>query len=303
MNLNTGAVTPKIALGVGSNDDRVLDAILNAIKIGYRAFDTATMYNTEGVVGEALQLAFKSGLVKREDVFVTTKLSPADNQPANVLPSLQKSLSNLQLDYVDLYLVHWPAESIGKGSYKVLSPIQRQEVWEAMEACVNAGLAKAIGVSNWSIKKLEELLLHAHISPAVNQVEFHPLLQQNSLRAYCESKGILMCAYTSLGAPGSFYGSGDVMSHPIISEIAQKMGKTPAQVILRWTISKKVVPIVRSYTYSRQVNNFDVFGWDLADEDINAIDGIKEKKRIIDASAFVNSIDGPVKDVNEIWDE
>ncbi|KAG0555894.1 hypothetical protein M758_11G009300 [Ceratodon purpureus] len=303
--LNSGAVMPTIGMGIGVKNDRTVDAAFAAIEIGYRCFDTARHYGTEPLLGEALRRAFKAGLVKREDVFVTTKLSPAD---ADVVTALKSSLSDLQLDYVDLFLVHWPLQVKKGADYRNLKPgdlttIDPKTFWPGMESCVDAGLAKSIGVSNWSIKKLEELLSVARIPPAVNQVEVHPLWRQEKLREYCKQKGIVITAYSPLGAPNNSYGINDVLTNSTINEIAQRLNKTLAQVILRWLYEKGVSFVVRSYTRTRLEENFNVLDCTLSAADIQMMDSISEQKKAVHGRDFIQPDCGPFKTLEDLWDE
>jgi diketogulonate reductase-like aldo/keto reductase len=304
--LNSGAVMPVIGMGIGRKEDRTVDAIFAAIEIGYRCFDTARQYTTEPLLGEALARAFKAGLVRREDVFVTTKLHPADTD--DVVTALRSSLSDLRLDYVDLFLVHWPLKAKRGSSIMNIKPgdimaIDQKELWQAMESCVDAGLTKSIGVSNWSIKKLEELLALARIPPAVNQVELHPIWRQEKLLEYCKQKGIVITAYSPLGAPNSVYGINDVITNSTINEIAQRIHKTPAQVILRWLYEKGVSFVVRSYNSKRLEENFKALDYTLSAADFQLVDSISEQKKAILGQWFVQPECGPFKSLKDLWDE
>ncbi|KAJ9708649.1 hypothetical protein PVL29_000599 [Vitis rotundifolia] len=214
------------------------ESILHAIKLGYRHIDAASVYNSEQPLGEAITEALGLGLIKsREELFVTSKLWCSDAHPHLVLPALSKTLKNLGLEYLDLYLVHFPV-SLKPGSYVVpfdkteLLPMDFKSVWEAMEVCHSLGLAKSIGVSNFSCKKLQDLLATAKIPPAVNQVEMSPLWQQKKLREFCKGKNIHVTAYSPLGGRGTVWGTNEVLGSKILLEIAQAKGKTVAQVQL-----------------------------------------------------------------------
>ncbi|KAH9297701.1 hypothetical protein KI387_029383, partial [Taxus chinensis] len=242
--LNTGAQIPLIGLGtaaVNLNEEEVKAAIAAALQVGYRHFDTASAYSTEQALGEALNTAFQNGVVKREDVFVTTKLWNTDH--GDPVCALKTSLKNLQLEYVDLYLIHWPVNLI-RGVPLIhpkeedFLPLDIKSTWEGMEQCIEMGLTKAIGLSNFSSKKIQDLLNYARIPPAVVQVEMHPLWQQNKLREFCSKHRIHVSAWSPLGAPTTPWGSNAVMDNPVIQEISQKHGKTRAQVLLRWGIEQ-----------------------------------------------------------------
>ncbi|KAH9331653.1 hypothetical protein KI387_003761, partial [Taxus chinensis] len=238
MELNTGAKIPLLGLGTGAVnqiEDEIKAAVAAALQVGYRHFDTSKVYGSERALGEALNAAFQSGIVKREDVFVTTKLWNTDHD--DPVSSIKNSLKNLQLEYLDLFLIHWPVKFIKEASFAnfvapkedEFLPLDLKSTWEGMEKCVETGLTKAIGVSNFSSKKIEDLLSYAKIPPAVNQVEMHPLWQQNKLREFCSKHNIHVSAWSPLGAPNTPWGSNLVMDNPLIHEIAQKHGKTKAQ--------------------------------------------------------------------------
>ncbi|KAF8395083.1 hypothetical protein HHK36_019023 [Tetracentron sinense] len=207
-------------------------SILHAIELGYRHFDTAALYQSEQPLGEAIRLG---PITSRDELFITSKLWCTDAHHDLVLPALRKTLQNLQLEYLDLYLIHFPVSS-KPGEYvfpfktEELLPLDIKSVWEAMEECQKLGLTKSIGVSNFSCKKLEKLLAVAKIPPAVNQVEMNPLWQQKKLRQFCREKGIHITAYSPLGAKGTLWGTDKVMECEVLKEIGDARGKTVAQV-------------------------------------------------------------------------
>ncbi|XP_059073038.1 non-functional NADPH-dependent codeinone reductase 2-like isoform X2 [Cryptomeria japonica] len=234
--LNSGTTIPLIGLGTASdkqNYDEIKGAVAAALEVGYRHFDTASLYGSEIALGDALKEAFQNGVVTRDEVFVTTKLWSEDlEDPVN---ALKTSLKNMQLEYVDLYLIHWPVH-LRKGA---LLPVPREEdylpldmksTWQGMEQCIELSLTKAIGVSNVSSKKIECLLSYAKIFPAVNQVEMHPMWQQRKLRDYCSTLNIHVSAWSPLGGSPTSQCAVSVMDHPVIKEIAEKHGKSTAQV-------------------------------------------------------------------------
>ncbi|KAG9439706.1 hypothetical protein H6P81_019871 [Aristolochia fimbriata] len=305
-----GVPMPGIAMGTASfpfkETEATRDAVVEAIKVGYRHLDTAAAYNSEKYTGEGIAEALRIGLIdSRDELFVTSKLWCQDAYPQLVLPALRKSLENLQLEYLDLYLIHWPV-SMKPGELKY--PVPKEDicamdfkgVWEAMEECQRLGLAKSIGVSNFSCKKLDELLSTAKIPPAVNQVEMHPVWQQKKLREYCYTKGIRLCAYSPLGAKGTPWGANLVVDNERLREIAKKRGKSVAQVSLRWIWEQGVCPVVKSFKEERMVENLDIFDWSLTQEDLRVIDVVPQQK-INTAEEFISPF-GPYKTPQEFWD-
>lgn len=290
----------------GINPEAVKEAILHAIKLGYRHFDTAAVYESEQPLGEAIADALCLGLIQsRNQLFITSKLWPTDAHRGLVLPALQKTLRNLKLDYLDLYLIHWPA-SVKPGPFlpftqEDLLPIDLKSVWEAMEECQNLGLTKSIGVSNFSCKKLETILNIAKIPPSVNQVEMNPLWQQKKLREFCNEKGILVAAYSPLGAKGTFWGTKGVMECRVLNEIAEAKGKSVAQICLRWGYEQGVCVVVKSFNKKRMKQNLDIFDWNLSEEELEKIIGISPQCKASLGEAFV-SPNGPYKSLEEFWD-
>ncbi|MER7202517.1 oxidoreductase [Streptomyces sp. CB01635] len=259
--LNNGVEMPQLGFGVWQVPDAEAEkAVATALEAGYRSIDTAAIYGNEEGTGKAIAA---SGIA-REKLFVTTKLWNADQGYDATLRAFDASLDKLGLDYLDLYLIHWPLPS--KDSYV--------DTYKAFEKIYADGRAKAIGVSNFLPEHLERLLGETSIIPAVNQIELHPHLQQRAAREFHAEQGIATEAWSPLGQ-----GKG-LLDVPAIVAIAQKHGRTPAQIVLRWHVQHGNVVIPKSVTPSRIVENIDVFGFELDVEDIAAISALNEDRRL-----------------------
>ncbi|CAO3600794.1 unnamed protein product [Absidia cylindrospora] len=231
------------------------DAVKWALDAGYRHIDTATVYRNEGDVG----IALKNSQIPREEVFITTKLHQRDQGYDSAIAALETSLTKLQLSYVDLYLIHSPLP--GKE--------RRLASWKALEELHRAGKAKHIGVSNYGVKHLEELMAHCEIKPVVNQVEITPYLQRQDIVDYCKKHDILIESYSPLT-------QGIKLQDKPLVAVAEKHKKTTSQVLIRWAIQKGYVPLPKSVTKSRIISNADVFDFTLNDEDMAALDALDE---------------------------
>ncbi|XP_065176068.1 aldo-keto reductase family 1 member A1-like [Sycon ciliatum] len=294
--LNTGAKMPLLGLGTWlSEKGKVGEAVQEALKIGYRHIDCAHIYGNEDEIGEALAASFTGDVAKRCDVFVTSKLWSTDFAPGDVEPACRLTLKNLQLNYVDLYLLHWPVRcrhgcpppgQLADDDIIGYSPELIAETWKEMEKLQAAGLVKAIGVSNFTIQQLTALLETADTVPAVNQVESHPHFQQNALKEFCSSKGIVFEAYSPLGAPSrppraKKEGSAVLLEDEVLTSLSEKYGCSPAQVSLAWAYSKKIVTIPKTVTPARLKQNLESVTVKLDDEDIKKIDGIDKDIRLL----------------------
>ncbi|MFD2387644.1 aldo/keto reductase [Enterococcus rivorum] len=250
---------PSLGLGVWRVEDgaEAVDSVKWALENGYRLIDTAAVYKNEEGVGEGI----RQSSVPREKIFVTTKLWNADQGYESTLKAFDTSLSKLGLDYVDLYLIHWPVT----GKYK--------ESWKAMEEIYKSGRAKAIGVSNFQEHHIEELLETATVHPMVNQIELHPTMSQEPLRNYLKEKKIQVEAWSPLG-------QGKTLSNPKLIEIGENYGKSAAQIILRWHLQHDVIAIPKSVHQERIKENFNIFDFELTLEDMEQIDALNENKRI-----------------------
>ncbi|XP_058078327.1 non-functional NADPH-dependent codeinone reductase 2-like [Magnolia sinica] len=309
--LSSGEKIPLLGMGTGAGTSVISDALvstfIDAIDLGYRHFDTAALYGTERHLGEAIAEALRRGIIKtRSELFITSKLWCTDVHCDRVLPALKNTLENLGLEYLDLYLIHWPVR-LKPGEKRFLFnrddllPIDLKSVWEAMEECQKLGLTKSIGVSNFSSKKLLQLMAHAKIPPAVNQVEMNPAWQQSKLREFCNEHGIHVSAWSPLGANGAYWGSLAVMESPILKQIANAKGKSIAQVSLRWLYEQGVSAVVKSFNKERMNANLQIFDWELSEQDLVEISQIPQH-RGFSGELFV-SPGGPFKTIEEIWEE
>lgn len=279
---------PALSMGTASYPPAGLEsmkaAILEAIKVGYRHFDTAFAYGSEKPVGEAVAEALRLGLIQsRDELFITTKLWCSFAEPTQIVPACKMSLRNLQLDYVDLYLIHWPirlTEMVSKKPVvrEIVRPLDVKGAWAAMEECKKLGLTKAIGVSNFAIKTIEEILSSATIPPAVNQVELNPLWRPEKLKEFCKEKGIHITAYSPLGANNTIWGDNRIVDNEVLADIAKSNGKTIAQVALRWVYEQGVSVVTKSFNKERMKENLDILDWSLREEDNEKINQLPQRK-------------------------
>lgn len=257
--LTNGVEMPHLGLGVWkvAEGKEAVAAVKYALETGYRLIDTAAVYKNEEGVGEGIR---QSG-VPRSELFVTTKLWNADQGYESTLQAFDTSLQKLGLDYVDLYLIHWPVA----GQYK--------QSWKALEKIYQSGQAKAIGVSNFQKHHLEDLRTEAQIAPMVNQIELHPMFTQEPLRKYLQEQGIAVEAWSPLG-------QGTTLSNPTLNKIAAKYNKTAAQIILRWHLQHDIIAIPKSVHEERIKENITIFDFELSSEEMKQIDALNENKRL-----------------------
>ncbi|MDE5415549.1 aldo/keto reductase [Alkalihalobacterium chitinilyticum] len=257
--LHNGVKMPWLGLGVWKVEDgsQVTESVQAAVQAGYRSIDTAAIYKNEEGVGQGI----KECGVPREELFITTKVWNANQGYETTLQAFEESMEKLGLDYLDLYLVHWPVA----GKYK--------DTWRALEKLYADKKVRAIGVSNFHVHHLEDLLETANIVPMVNQVEFHPQLAQHDLRTFCKEHHIQLEAWSPLA-------QGNLLDHPTLVEIGQKYGKSPAQVILRWDLQCGVVTIPKSVNADRIAANGDIFDFELTSEDMAQINALNKDERV-----------------------
>lgn len=260
--LNNSALMPQIGLGVWQTKEggEVETAVSAALSAGYRLIDTAAVYGNERGVGNAIAM---SG-IPREDIFVTTKVWNADQGYDETLAAFDKSKERLGLDYIDLYLIHWPAPKIGKYI----------DTWRALEKLYADGRVGAIGVSNFTPDHLEELADRTAVTPAVNQIEVHPRFTQVETRNYCKGRGIAVESYSPLGS-GS-----DLLGDPLLASIGEKYGKSAAQVVIRWHIQNDLIVIPKSTHPERIAENINVLDFKLTPEEMQLIDDMDTGKRV-----------------------
>ncbi|MGV3272229.1 aldo/keto reductase [Bacillus sp. CIS52] len=261
--LHNGVEMPWFGIGVFKVEEgaELVNAVKTALVHGYRSVDTAAIYGNEEGVGEGIRQGLQEAGLKREDIFVTSKVWNADLGYEETLKAFDTSLEKLGLDYLDLYLIHWPVE----GKYI--------DAWRALETLYRDGRIKAIGVSNFQIHHLKHLMKETEIKPMINQVEYHPRLTQKELHAFCAEQDIQLEAWSPLM-------QGQLLDHPVLQEIAEKYGKSAAQVILRWDLQNGVITIPKSTKKHRIEENANVFDFELSADDMKRIDDLNENLRV-----------------------
>ncbi|MBD8026750.1 aldo/keto reductase [Ureibacillus sp. Re31] len=261
--LNNGVKMPWFGLGVFKVEEgpELVNAVKYAIKHGYRSIDTAAIYENEAGVGQAIREAIEEEGISREDLFITSKVWNSELGYESTLAAYEASLNKLGLDYLDLYLIHWPVE----GKYK--------DAWRALETLYKEGKVRAIGVSNFQVHHLEDLLKDAEIKPMINQVEYHPRLTQLEVKTFCQDNGIQLEAWSPLM-------QGQLLDQPVLKDIANKYNKTVPQVILRWDLQNGVVTIPKSTKEHRIVENANIFDFELSNEDMELINSLNQNLRV-----------------------
>ena len=257
--MNNGVEIPALGLGtyLANAGGEAYDAVMFALQLGYRHIDTAMFYANEADVGQAI----KDSGINRDEIFVTTKLWNSDQGYDSALKAFDRSLNNFGLDYIDLYLIHWPLTG------------KRKDSWKALERIYEEKSARSIGVSNYTIRHIEELKTYANVIPVANQVEFSPFLYQKDLQDYCEENGILIEAYTPLTRGKRF-------DDPMLIKIAEKYDKTPAQILIRWALQVHTVVLPKSSNKNRIMENADIFDFNINDEDMQVLNNLNEDYRL-----------------------
>ncbi|KAJ8986021.1 hypothetical protein NQ317_013905 [Molorchus minor] len=303
MEMPGGFKVPAIGLGTWQvTEPSELEGALNsALEVGYRHIDTAYVYENEQIVGRVINQWISSGKIRRDELFITTKLPPSGVHKDRVELFMKKSLENLQLDYVDLYLVHVPIGTrYDEVKGNTMDPIETDHLstWKAMEQQVDAGRTKAIGLSNFNAKQIDRIYRAARIKPACLQVELHVYLQQRELVNYCHQHNIVVVAYSPLGSPAYnkfLEGFGkearqlpDMLHDPVITKIAKNHKKTNAQVMLRYLVQNSIVAIPKSIRLSRIKENIDIFDFNLSKEELKAMDNLEvgESARVVNFQVF-----------------
>merc|ERR1712071_722061 len=299
----SGGMMPLVGLGTFKRESTIDDlkqAIHMALEAGYRHIDTAYLYRNESIIGDVLQDWFERGRIRREEIFITTKLPPIGTKAEKVEQFIKLSLQKLKLDYVDLYLIHFPVGLIGKdeedlypvdenGQAVMDSATDHVAIWKAMEEQVDAGRCKAIGLSNFNSVQIERIVQSARIKPANLQIELHAYLQQHSLRDLCMKHDISVCAYAPLGSKGrtDFNIKPNVqapvvplvLEDPLVLKIAQAHAKTPAQILLRHLVQQNVIVVPKSVSQNRIKENLNIFDFVLTDREMNQLNKLDRNVR------------------------
>lgn len=305
---------PAIGLGTWKMEDgTATESVKSALELGYRHIDCAPIYLNEADVGVAFNEVFSAGKITREEVWVTSKLWCNRHRPDLVRGALEQTLADLQIEYLDLFMIHWPIvfrhdvhRPESGADFVSLDEMPLAETWKSLESCVDAGLCKNIGVCNFSLQKLNAILADCRIKPAANQVECHPFLPQTELLDFCRREGIQLVAYSPLGSgdrPERMRGNEDpsLLEVPEILAIAQAKNLTAGQVLLAWAVNRGTVAIPKSANPNRQLDNLNAGTVELSSEEMDAIDNIKSTYRYVHGRFW--EMEGSPYTVANLWDE
>ncbi|XP_058130676.1 prostaglandin F synthase 1-like [Anopheles ziemanni] len=292
--LNDGYQMPVLGLGTYKlRGPQCVDAVKTAIDAGYRHIDTAYLYQNEAEVGQAVREKIEDGTIKREDIFITTKLWNTSHEPEKVREAFDTSLAALKLDYVDLYLIHSPLSStVDANGETVFTHVDYVDTWRAMEKLLETGRVRSIGVSNFNSEQLTRVIEHGTIKPVTNQVECHVRLNQKKLIKFCKDRAIVVTAYSPLVRPSATLGldSGtspaSAFDDARVVAVAERYGKTPAQVLLRYLVDIGTVPIPKSGNAERIRQNLDIFDFALTPEEIRSLDDLHTGQRLVKLEAL-----------------
>jgi alcohol dehydrogenase (NADP+) len=314
LSFRNGDEMPIVGLGTWKSDPGdVYEAVKTALKMGYRHIDCAPIYGNEAEVGRAFSEAFDEGIVSRDELWVTSKLWNDSHRPEHVRPALEETLEDLQLDRLDLYLMHWPvalehgvAMPESGDDLLPLEDVPLSTTWAAMEELVDAGLTDHVGVSNFSIEKLSGLIDEADHAPEMNQIEMHPYLPQEDMLDYCEEAGVHLTAYSPLGSsdrPKAMKADDEprLLDDPTVKAVAERRDASPAQVLISWAVHRGTAVIPKSVTPSHIEDNLAAADVELTDEDMEALGDVERSYRYVGGELW--TIEGSPYTLAGLWDE